>query len=75
MALLLASATIAADISTDWARWRGPNADGMADARELSMTWSQAENVCWSESLTGWGASSLAIYGKQVFVTSQTKRD
>src|SRR5262245_40380807 len=33
---------------TDWHRWRGPNADGVADGRNLPVRWSQTENVLWS---------------------------
>ena len=57
--------------STDWPRWRGPNADGVADGRSLPTTWSQTENVRWSVKLPGWGTSSPVVYGSRVFVTSE----
>jgi outer membrane protein assembly factor BamB len=56
---------------TDWPRWRGPNADGVADNRHLPVKWSQAENIRWSVKLPGWGTSSPVVYGNRVFVTSQ----
>jgi outer membrane protein assembly factor BamB len=56
---------------TDWPRWRGPNADGVADGRNLPVRWSQTENVLWSVKLPGWGTSSPVVYGDRVFVTSQ----
>src|SRR5262245_7136431 len=56
---------------TDWPRWRGPNADGVADGRNLPVRWGQAENVRWSVKLPGWGTSSPVVYGNRVFVTSQ----
>src|SRR6266487_3863091 len=57
--------------STNWPRWRGPNADGVADGRKLPIRWSQTENVLWSVKLPGWGTSSPVVYGNRVFVTSQ----
>jgi hypothetical protein len=60
-------------VSTDWPRWRGPNADGVADDRQLPLEWSQMENVRWSVKLPGWGTSSPVVYRDRVFVTSQAQ--
>ena len=67
--------TSSATSSTDWPRWRGPNADGVADGRRLPTHWSRVENVSWSVKLPGWGTSSPVIYGDRLFVTSQVERD
>lgn len=56
--------------SVDWPRWRGPNADGVADRRVL-IRWTTTENIRWSVNLPGWGTSSPVVYGNKVFVTSQ----
>ena len=61
--------------STDWPRWRGPNADGVADGRNLPLKWSPTENVRWSAKLPGWGTSSPVVYGSRIFVTSQDEVD
>ncbi len=60
---------------TDWPAWRGPNADSVADDRHLPLRWSTTENVRWSVNLPGWGTSSPVVYGKRLFVTSQTEVD
>src|SRR5438105_2758691 len=60
-------------LTTDWPRWRGPNADGVADGRNLPVRWNQTENVHWSVQLPGWGTSSPVTYGNRVFITSETK--
>jgi outer membrane protein assembly factor BamB len=57
--------------STNWPRWRGPNADGVADSRNLPVKWGKTENVLWSAQLPGWGTNSPVVYGDRVFVTSQ----
>src|SRR6185437_10593202 len=56
---------------SDWPRWRGPNADGVADGRNLAIHWSKTENVRWSAKLPGWGTSSPVVYGNRLFVTSE----
>src|SRR5262249_17978577 len=72
-ALLGALLLIESSASADWPRWRGPNADGIADGRKLPLRWSQTENVRWSVKLPGWGTSSPVVYGNKVFVTSQVQ--
>ena len=57
--------------STDWPRWRGPNADGISESRNLPVKWSTTEYVLWSAELPGWGTSSPVVSGDRVFVTSQ----
>src|SRR4051812_25658771 len=57
--------------NADWPRWRGPNADGVAEGGKLPTRWSQIENVVWSVKLPGWGTSSPVAFGERVFVTSQ----
>jgi outer membrane protein assembly factor BamB len=72
---LLATAFAAQAADSNWPAWRGPNADSVADDRKLPLYWSQAENVVWSVELPGWGTSSPVIYGKKLFVTSQTEEN
>jgi outer membrane protein assembly factor BamB len=55
----------------DWPRWRGPNADGVAEGHKLPIRWSKTENIRWSAKLPGWGTSSPVVFAKRVFVTSQ----
>jgi hypothetical protein len=59
--------------ANDWPRWRGPNADGIADERKVPIRWSQTENIRWSVKLPGWGTSSPVVHGDRVFVTSHLK--
>lgn len=75
LALALVLAPCSAAKATDWPRWRGPNADGVAESRDLPLKWGKTENVRWSTELPGWGTSSPVVYGDRVFVTSQTTGD
>src|SRR5262249_7917640 len=73
VALLLTQPPLLAADTTDWPRWRGPRADGVAEGRMLPTRWSQTENIRWSVKLPGWGTSSPVAFGKRVFVTSETE--
>ena len=59
--------------ASDWPRWRGPNADGVADGASLPTKWSPTENIRWSVRLPGWGTSSPVVYGDRLFLTSQAE--
>ena len=74
---LLSLSTLAETPSRDWPRWRGPNADGIADGRKLPLQWNAAEgtNVRWTVKLPGWGTSSPVVRGNQLFVTTQVDVD
>jgi outer membrane protein assembly factor BamB len=55
-----------------WPGFRGSNADGIGDGRELPVEWSLAsgENVLWQAELPGLGNSSPVVWGDRVFVTA-----
>lgn len=74
MLALIASAAFAAE-PTDWPRWRGPHADGVAEGKNLLTRWSRTENIRWSVKLPGWGTSSPVVYGNRVFVTTEVNDD
>ena len=61
--------------ANDWPCWRGPNANSVADGRNVPSQWSQTNNIRWSLRLPGWGTSSPVVYGNRVFVTSQVEED
>jgi len=68
------SSAMAEEISSDWPRWRGPNADGVAN-RSVPVQWSTTKNVRWSVALPGWGTSSPVVYQNRVFITSHEKEN
>jgi outer membrane protein assembly factor BamB len=70
MIILLQPAAIA---QTNWPGWRGPNANGIAEGRNLPEHWSQTDNVRWSVRLPGWGTSSPVVYANRIFVTSEVE--
>src|SRR5256714_10406649 len=59
-------------LAADWQGWRGPAALGVSEETNLPTQWSNDQNIAWKVSLPGKGASSPAITGDRVYVTSQT---
>jgi outer membrane protein assembly factor BamB len=66
-ALLIASATFAAD---NWPQFRGPNGDGISDAKGIPTKWSETENVRWKVPVHDKGWSSPVVWKDQVWVTT-----
>ncbi len=59
--------TVAADA---WSGHRGPNAQGIANARGVPLRWSESEHVTWKTSLSGQGWSSPISAQGSIFLTT-----
>jgi len=58
----------------DWPQWRGPQGNGIADARATPpLSWGESENVRWKVPVPGRGLSSPTIVGGLVLLTSATE--
>ncbi|MGE0608773.1 MAG: PQQ-binding-like beta-propeller repeat protein [Pirellulales bacterium] len=56
---------------SDWPCWRGPNHNGVADARQNPpLRWSETENVVWQSNVPGRGHGSPIVVGDQVFLAT-----
>ena len=56
---------------SDWARWRGPNGNGIAAVdQKPPVKWSSTENVVWKTRIPGVGHSSPIILGQKIFLTT-----
>src|SRR5688572_25833295 len=52
----------------DWPWWRGPNRNGVADAKQTPpLKWSETENVLWKIPIPGRGHGSPIVVGAQIF--------
>ena len=60
----------------DWGQFKGPNATGVSDDKDLPVTWGKDKGVKWTAALPARGVSSPVIVGDRVYVTcSGGKRD
>lgn len=71
--VLLAAGHVFAD--ENWPQWRGPNLNGVVDAKDLPETWSETENVVWKTCLPSWSGSTPAIWGDRIFIPSPSEPD
>ena len=70
-AVALSLITLSAATPTEnWPGFRGPNANGVADAPDVPLTWSKTDNVTWSIDIPGRGWSSPIIWNNVVYLTS-----
>lgn len=54
----------------NWARFRGPNGQGVSSEKQLPVTWSAERNIAWKTKIPGAGWSSPVVYGEHIFLTS-----
>jgi len=53
----------------EWTRFRGPNGQGISDAKTIPVKWTE-EDYNWKVRLPGGGHSSPVLWGEKLFVTS-----
>ncbi len=73
LSVLLTLAAGAASAALDWPEFRGPGAQGHADAASLPLTWSRTSNVAWRTALPGTGWSSPVIGEGRIWMTTATE--
>ena len=60
----------AAAAAADWPDYRGPTADGHAEAAGLPLAWSETTNVVWKTAIHDKGWSTPVILGDQIWLTT-----
>ena len=58
--------------ASDWPQFRGPDGQGVAEAKGLPASWSEKENVTWKTAIHGKAWSSPVVWGDQIWLTSAT---
>src|SRR3954463_5933400 len=69
ISMVLVSGARAGD---NWPQFRGPDGNGLSDAKELPLTWSEEKNVKWKTPIHGKAWSSPVIWGNQIWLTTAT---
>ena len=70
--LVLILSCIESIASEPWPEFRGPRGDGHSTAKNLSLTWSESENVRWKIPIPGKAWSSPVIWGEQIWLSNAT---
>lgn len=78
LSLLLVLVTISfgqSAFAQGWPQWRGPNASGVSDEKNLPSEWSADKNILWKMPIPGRGHSSPVIWGNKIFLTTDVEGD
>lgn len=70
LAVVVIGSSIAAAQSGDWPGWRGPHGNGRADGKGYPVEWSADVNRLWTADVPGIGASTPAVSGDSIFLTT-----
>jgi outer membrane protein assembly factor BamB len=68
--LVISQVIIAGD---NWPSFRGPTNDGISDAKELPVEWSESKNIQWKTAIHDQGWSTPVIWENQIWVTTATE--
>ena len=66
-------ATVSSQEQENWARFRGPNGQGISKATSLPVSWSAEENIAWKAQIPGEGWSSPIVWNNHIFLTTATE--
>jgi outer membrane protein assembly factor BamB len=69
-AILLMTATLAAQSKSTWPQWRGPLATGVSPSAKPLLEWSETKNVRWKVEIPGRGSGSPVVWGDRVYLLS-----
>ena len=58
----------------NWPAWRGADGSGLSSEKNLPLTWSATENVCWKVELPERGNSTPSVWGDRIFLTQATDK-
>ena len=56
--------------AADWPEFRGSNAQGHSEAKNLPLTWSPTSHIAWKSAVAGIGWSSPVVIGNRIFLTT-----
>ena len=56
--------------ATDWPEFRGSNAQGHSEAKNLPLAWSPTSHIEWKVPVAGIGWSSPVVVGNRIFLTT-----
>ncbi len=74
LALGVGLLTPPAALGANWPRFRGPNGTGVSADKGIPVAWTK-DNILWKVPLPGAGNSSMAVWGKRLFLQTATDKD
>src|SRR2546423_8778404 len=56
--------------TVDWPQFRGPDGQGISNARNVPLNWSSSSNIVWRAEIPGVGWSSPVLRGGRLYLTT-----
>jgi len=73
IALLSLTACPLLSAGETWPQFRGPDGQGISDAKGLPIEWSESKNVKWKTAIHGRAWSSPVVWHDQIWLTTATE--
>ncbi len=67
---ITSSAAPTAPTAQNWTEFRGTDAQGHSEAKNLPLTWGPTSHIAWKAPVAGIGWSSPVVVGTRIFLTS-----
>lgn len=58
-----------------WPQFRGPHGNGISEAMQAPIRWSETDNVTWKTTIPGKGWSSPVVAGKRIWMTTALENE
>lgn len=58
----------------DWPGFRGPTGQGLSDAKQVPVRWSDSEGIAWVKPIEGKGWSSPSIVDGRIYLTTAVEK-
>lgn len=66
--LLLLCALAPLAVAGNWPHWRGPDANGVSDEKNLPVKWDTRENITWKLAMPTVSGATPIIWGENIFL-------
>jgi outer membrane protein assembly factor BamB len=63
------------DGSAHWPSWRGPNLNGLVDAGDPPVEWSETSNIRWKMPIPGQGHATPIVWGNRIYLQTAVEVD
>lgn len=73
--LVLLSFSFSITNAGNWPHWRGPNANGVSDEKNLPVRWTSEENIAWKLPMPDRSGSTPIIWGDRIFLNTADGED
>ena len=73
ISVLFIMVSVLAQEKENWARFRGPNGQGITKMNDLPVRWSATENIAWKTDIPGESWSSPIVWNDHIFLTTATE--